>query len=563
VAALLACGIALGGGGPGDALAADSPVGAHSMLQLNFPPTFMQAMFTKAAGMRASAIRLDVAPAIIFTDPSKPPDFSGLDQVIALSRQYHLPVVADLLTVPWWMANCPPGANPLQIERCGTNDLRAYRSMIVQIVAHAEPAVRHWEIWNEPDTGGFFAGSPQQYAAMLRTAHDTIKAIDPRADVLLGGLSGPTATDWLGQVFAAPGADAAHAFDIANVHQRGPLDGLAGAVSAWRRVFAVYGFTGPLWVTEHGYPADPAFQYDRAYASGAASQAAYLRASVPALLDGGAAKVFITERDNLGDQFASEGLLGGAVFDPGVAQPQVLERPAYQTMTTMAGCYVALGRDCPGPAPAVRPSMLSLPPTRLGASSVATVSLSDPGAGPLKLGQLALIAPGAGASPGPITLESDGCSGRLLEPDQPCTAAIRFTAVTGGGAAVTLQVPSDNGTAFLPVRAVAPAVSSLTSAGPDRLRFVPAAGRAGQGHAQRLVLRLTNPLSAPVAIATARLSGTNARRFAIQSNRCAAVALAPGASCSLSVRFRPTKAGTATAILTLRGDGPPASRSVR
>jgi hypothetical protein len=58
------------------AAAAGNPVGVHSMLQLNSPYSFMQAMFAQAAGMHASAIRLDVAPALVFTDPSQPPDFS-------------------------------------------------------------------------------------------------------------------------------------------------------------------------------------------------------------------------------------------------------------------------------------------------------------------------------------------------------------------------------------------------------------------------------------------------------------------------------------------------------
>ena len=90
------------------------------------------------------------------------------------------------------------------------------------------------------------------------------------------------------------------------------------------------GFTGPLWVTEHGYPADPAYQYDPDYTAGPASQAAYLTASIPTLLDAGASEVFVTERDNLGGQFASEGLLAGGVPDPSGSSPPLVPRPAYR-----------------------------------------------------------------------------------------------------------------------------------------------------------------------------------------------------------------------------------------
>ena len=89
------------GASAGAARAAESPIGAHSMLQLNSPYPFMQSMFEEAAAMHASAIRLDVAPALVFHDPLQPPDFTGLDEVVSLASTYHLRVVADLTTIPW------------------------------------------------------------------------------------------------------------------------------------------------------------------------------------------------------------------------------------------------------------------------------------------------------------------------------------------------------------------------------------------------------------------------------------------------------------------------------
>ena len=265
----------------GAATAAVSPIGAHSMLQLDDPPSFMQAMFAEAAGMGASSIRLDVAPVLVFPDSTSDPDFSGLDEVMALAGQYRLRVIADLMTIPPQLADLPPSTPPSDAARCATDDLQAYGSLISQIVTHADPVIRDWEIWNEPDSGQFFHGSPSQYAWMLRTAHDAIKQVDPQAQVLLGGISNTAGSLWLAQVLAVPGADAVHAFDIANVHERGRLDGLAGDIRAWRAMLAGTGFAGPLWITEHGYPSDPAFQYDPSFASGPASQAAYLAASLP------------------------------------------------------------------------------------------------------------------------------------------------------------------------------------------------------------------------------------------------------------------------------------------
>ena len=559
VVALVLCNVAFAAVRSSDAFAAGNPIGVHSMLQLNDPYSFMQAMFAEAAGLHASAIRLDVAPALVFTNLSQSPDLSGLDEVIALSQEYHLRVIGDVFTIPLWIADCQVPTDISGMARCGTDDLAAYASLIAQIVAHADPVIRDWEIWNEPDNGQFFTGTPQQYALMLRAAHDAIKEVDPQANVLLGGISNTSGMSWLAQVFATPGADAAQAFDIANVHERGNLDALAADIASWKQFLAGYGFTGPLWVTEHGYPSDQAFQYDPTYAAGPMSQAAYLTDSIPTLIDAGVGEVFVTERDNLGGPFASEGLLGGDVSDPPVANPLVVEKPSYAAVQTIGGCYLSLGRDCPGPAPAASPAVLAIPATRLGSTTVSAVSVSDPGPGPLQLATVALV----GENPSPIAVQADNCSNQILEPDQTCTVALRFTPVVGGPATTTLQVPSDNGALSVAVTAVAPSVSSLTSPQLVNPAFTPTGAADGVGHTQRLVLKLANPLSAPVHVAKSTVSGADAHRFLIRSNHCASVVLPSGAGCRLSVLFTPTRAGTAHALLTLRGDGTPLSIILR
>ena len=551
--------LALLGASAGSARAAESPIGAHSMLQLSSPYPFMQSMFEEAAAMHASAIRLDVAPALVFHDPLQPPDFTGLDEVVSLANAYHLRVVADLTTIPWWISACATPRDISQMTLCGTDDLADYRAEITEIVRRADPAIHDWEIWNEPDLGSFFSGTPLQYAWMLRTAHDAIKAVDPQADVLLGGISGLSGEKWLAQVFAAAGPDALHAFDIANIHERDRLDLLAPDVAAWRWFLAADGFSGPLWITEHGYPSDPAFQYDSSYAGGSASQAAFLSASIPTLLDAGAAKVFVTERDNLGGQFASEGVIGGTVLDPPPADAQPIEKPAFATVRALADCYSDLGRNCGATAPAATPSSLAIPATRLRAVAVSYVTVSDPGTGPVQLGAVTL----AGAGPSPVSVQSDGCSGEILEPDHPCTVALRFAPVAGGAVRTTLLVPSDAGTLSVPVTAVAPSVSSLSSPQLMRPAFRTTDGADGVGHTQRLVLTLSNPLSTSVRLTDAALSGANARQFAIRPNDCARVQLAPGGKCLVYVLFEPRRAGGASATLTLRGDGDPLMVALR
>ena len=150
---------------------------------------------------------------------------------------------------------------------------------------------------------------------MLSAAHDGIKARVPDARIVFGGLQSPRDPAWLERVLATPGADAIHKFDVANVHLRGPVEPVVNRYREFRAWLAARGFSGPLWVTEHGYPADPAYQDDPGFIGGDAAQAGYLTQSLVDLGEAGAEQVFVTLRDNLDGAYASEGLVhieGGA-----------------------------------------------------------------------------------------------------------------------------------------------------------------------------------------------------------------------------------------------------------
>ena len=62
---------------PAEGDATPNPIGVHSMLQVNDPPSFMQTMFAEAAAMHVPAIRLDVAPALIYTPRQSRRTFRG------------------------------------------------------------------------------------------------------------------------------------------------------------------------------------------------------------------------------------------------------------------------------------------------------------------------------------------------------------------------------------------------------------------------------------------------------------------------------------------------------
>jgi hypothetical protein len=86
----------------------------------------------------------------------------------------------------------------------------------------------------------------------------------------------PGGQQWMNQVFNTPGADAIHKFDIANLHIRTSPATAATIVNGCKHYYQREGFHGPIWVTETGYPADPAYQTEPGYQDGPSSQAKWM-----------------------------------------------------------------------------------------------------------------------------------------------------------------------------------------------------------------------------------------------------------------------------------------------
>jgi hypothetical protein len=304
------------------------------MLYVTDPFGAKEAMFKEAAAVGGSVIRVDIALANVFPSASGSPDWSGVDQYMLLARRYHLRVLADLLSTPMFMVDPACAASRTLSYLCPPISAVAWGRDAGLIAAHTRGVIDDFEIINEPDGGWAFYGTPEQYAQILAASYQAIHAADPHAQVVLGGLMNIASHAWIDAVLATPGADGLHRFDIANIHIRTRAAAAGATVRAWRRYFADKGFSRPLWVTETGYPADPAWQTDPGYQGGSRAQARWLTAAVPAMICAGAAMVFVTERDALTGPYASEGFL--RTSDPLTADPAYTRRPSFYAIRALA-----------------------------------------------------------------------------------------------------------------------------------------------------------------------------------------------------------------------------------
>lgn len=156
-----------------------------------------------------------------------------------------------------------------------------YTAFIAQAAAHFKGQVAGWEIWNEEDAPKWWAGMPaldedhpnrdaSQYVPLLKAAYQAVKAADPSAPVVLGGLTGND-YKFVQSVYDNGGSGS---FDVVATHTdtgcaiSSPYgyfrDAAGGPISQWsflgyRAVHDVMDAHGDgakqIWLTEFGWDA--------------------------------------------------------------------------------------------------------------------------------------------------------------------------------------------------------------------------------------------------------------------------------------------------------------------
>jgi hypothetical protein len=122
----------------------------------------------------------------------------------ALPRGTKVDVVLD--GTPAWAGGATPADPPANDQTFG-----AFANYVANAFGQSVAA---YEIWNEEDGTTQWNGTPAQYVGLLAAAYPAIKAANPNATVILGGL-GANDYPYLQQLYQA---GAAHYFDAVGVH---------------------------------------------------------------------------------------------------------------------------------------------------------------------------------------------------------------------------------------------------------------------------------------------------------------------------------------------------------
>ncbi len=132
-----------------------------------------------------------------------------------------------------------------------------------QFGANATPLpITSWQIWNEPNLKKYFAPapSPGQYARLLQISYPSIKQLDPKAQVVLGGMTGRgdiSAVDFLKKLYAVSGIKAY--FDATALHPYMPtVDKVKTTIQGFRNAMVSHGDAAtPMWLSELAWGSDP------------------------------------------------------------------------------------------------------------------------------------------------------------------------------------------------------------------------------------------------------------------------------------------------------------------
>jgi hypothetical protein len=246
------------------ALVGSSAQGAESGVVINGPSGLSPQSDAQLAGLGVGWVRGFVPWSTFELGPGRlnEPEVSALETGLAALPK-GTKVILDVVDTPQWESG---SSNPAMPPR----DPSDYARFVGKMAKRFAGRVTAWEIWNEEDDSLWWASGPDPaaYTALLQAAYPAIKTADPRAKVVLGGLTGND-YEYLSQLYAH---GAKGSFDAVSVHTdticdvASPYEILRNGrtdqrINRWaflgyrtvHEVMLANGDSSPIWMTELGW----------------------------------------------------------------------------------------------------------------------------------------------------------------------------------------------------------------------------------------------------------------------------------------------------------------------
>lgn len=239
-----------------DPASADSYWGAFTLPDYDRPtPDQARALALSHRRLGVSWVRLNfwvqAFTAVKIEDGVVKAEFDGWKTIAAAMRDQGIHVMGTIAQVPEALSSQPgrtegnSDAGPL-FARVPPRDWGQWEQLVEQMAREFAGTIDAWEIWNEPNIGGrYWAGTPAEFAEMVKRSSAAIRRGNPKAIVVVGGFTTSTAERENGPVFFQGLLDAgiAPAFDVFSSH---------GFSDDFRRILREAGLADrPVWNTEN------------------------------------------------------------------------------------------------------------------------------------------------------------------------------------------------------------------------------------------------------------------------------------------------------------------------
>ncbi len=161
---------------------------------------------------RVGTLRMGFDWSYIEPTPDGNYNFGLYDTLVKTAAENGITVLPYVVGTPGWVAELEGARCNFAENQCGTfaphtaAGLQAFETFTSDLARRYGPSgtlwqenpgifpkpLRAWQIWNEQNSPTFYEPKPNvaRYAKMLKAGHDGITAVDPQAEVLVGGMFG-------------------------------------------------------------------------------------------------------------------------------------------------------------------------------------------------------------------------------------------------------------------------------------------------------------------------------------------------------------------------------------
>lgn len=179
-------------------------------------------------------------------------DFSFWDDYVRMAHERGIRLIPYVCYTPMWAASTQ---DPATYWKAPPRDAADFGKFVAALVRRYRTTIRTWELWNEPDNPAYWNGSTHQFAALIKAGSQAVRATDPSAKVVLGGIAWNPA--YVATLLRDEGLSPY--VDIINIHayfetwHEDSMELMPDYINRVADIVARYGHQQPLWMAEVGY----------------------------------------------------------------------------------------------------------------------------------------------------------------------------------------------------------------------------------------------------------------------------------------------------------------------